>query len=83
MPSHLLGMDTDTASNPWGLEPMLDVSELASYLGVPVSTVYDWRTRGLGPRAYRFGKHLKFAVSDVRIWIEQQRELDLREQAGR
>lgn len=83
MPSHLLGMDTDTASNPWGLEPMLDVSELASYLGVPVSTVYDWRTRGLGPRAYRFGKHLKFAVSDVRIWIEQQRELDPREQAGR
>lgn len=83
VPSHLLGMDTDTASNPWGLEPMLDVSELASYLGVPVSTVYDWRTRGLGPRAYRFGKHLKFAVSDVRIWIEQQRELDPREQAGR
>ena len=82
MPSHLLGMNTDTASNPWGLEPMLDVSELASYLGVPVSTVYDWRTRGLGPRAYRFGKHLKFAVSDVRIWIEQQRELDPREQAG-
>lgn len=83
VPSHLLGMDTDTASNPWGLEPMLDVGELASYLGVPVSTVYDWRTRGLGPRAYRFGKHLKFAVSDVRIWIEQQRELEPPEQAGR
>src|SRR5690606_4753660 len=44
--------------------------------GVPVSTVYDWRTRGLGPRAYRFGKHLKFAVSDVRIGVEQQRDLD-------
>jgi hypothetical protein len=28
----------------------------------------------LGPRAYRFGKHLKFALSDVRIWIEQQRD---------
>jgi excisionase family DNA binding protein len=83
VPSHLLGMDTDTASNPWGLEPMLDVGELASYLGVPVSTVYDWRTRGLGPRAYRFGKHLKFAVSDVRIWIEQQHELEPPEQAGR
>ena len=81
-------MDTDTASNPsasnlWGLEPLLDVAELAGYLGVPVSTVYDWRTRGLGPRAYRFGKHLKFAVSDVRIWIEQQRELGPSEAAGR
>lgn len=83
VPSHLFGMETDTASNPWGLEPLLDVGELAAYLGVPVSTVYDWRTRGLGPRAYRFGKHLKFAVSDVRIWIEQQRELDPTEQAER
>lgn len=82
-PSHLFGMDTDIASNLWGLEPLLDVAELASYLGVPVSTVYDWRTRGLGPRAYRFGKHLKFAVSDVRIWIEQQREIDPHKTAGR
>ena len=69
-------MDTERspAGNPWGLEPLLDVGELAAYLGVPVSTVYDWRTRGHGPRAYRFGKHLKFALSDVRIWIEQQRD---------
>lgn len=73
---HLFDMSTEqrTADNPWGLEPLLDVGELAAYLGVPVSTVYDWRTRGFGPRAYRFGKHLKFAVSDVRIWIEQQRD---------
>jgi excisionase family DNA binding protein len=71
------------SSNLWGLEPLLDVAELASYLGVPVSTVYDWRTRGLGPRAYRFGKHLKFAVSDVWIWIEQQREIDPHKASGR
>ncbi|WP_259363312.1 helix-turn-helix domain-containing protein [Microbacterium esteraromaticum] len=69
-------MDTEhsPAGNPWGLEPLLDVGELAAYLGVPVSSVYDWRARGLGPRAYRFGKHLKFALSDVRTWIEQQRD---------
>ena len=81
--AHLLGMDTH--ENPlmlssmlpidaWGLEPLLDVFELAGYLGVPVSTVYDWRTHGKGPAAYRFGKHLKFAVSDVRAWIAEQRE---------
>ena len=60
----------------WGLEPLIDIGELAAYLGVPVSTIYDWRTRGLGPPAYRFGKHLKFAVSDVRVWVERQRETD-------
>ena len=63
---------TDTEM--WGLEPMLDVPELAAYLGVPVATVYDWRTRGKGPAAYRFGKHLKFAISDVRDWVAEQRE---------
>ncbi|TFD72889.1 hypothetical protein E3T50_04045 [Cryobacterium gelidum] len=26
------------------------------------------------PVAYRFGKHLKFAISDVRSWMAQQRE---------
>ena len=56
------------------LPPLLDIRELSEYLGVPVSTIYDWRTRGLGPPAYRFGKHLKFAVSDVRVWVEQQRD---------
>lgn len=74
--AHLLDMTTDhvSADNPWGLECLLDIKDLAEYLGLPVSTVYDWRTRGLGPPAYRFGKHLKFAVSDVRAWMDQQRD---------
>ena len=57
-----------------GLPPLLGVRELSSYLGVLVSTVYDWRARGLGPRAYRFGKHLKVAVDDLTAWIEAQRD---------
>ena len=65
---------TSAAPDAWGLEPLMDVIELAAYLGLPVSTVYDWRVHGKGPTAYRFGKHLKFAVSDVRAWIAEQRE---------
>jgi excisionase family DNA binding protein len=60
--------------NPWGLEPLLDISELANYLGVPVSTIYDWRANGKGPAAHRLGRHLKFAVADVRAWVEAQRD---------
>lgn len=60
------------------LEPLLDITELAEYLGVPVSTVYDWRARGLGPRAHRFGKRLKFALSDVQAWMATQREPESR-----
>jgi len=33
-----------------GLQPLIDVAELAAYLGVPVSTIYDWRTHGKGRR---------------------------------
>jgi hypothetical protein len=58
----------------WGLEPLIDVHDLAFCLGIPISTVYDWRVHGKGPVAYRFGKHRKFAISDVRTWIAQQRE---------
>jgi hypothetical protein len=57
---------TFSPTDDWGLEPLMDVNELASYLGIPLSTVYDWRVRGKGPTAYWFGKHLKFAISDVR-----------------
>lgn len=47
--------------------------ELAEYLGMPLSIAYDWRTSGRGPAAHRLGKHLKFAVSDVRDWVASQR----------
>ena len=27
----------------WGLERLLNINELAAYLRVPVSTIYEWR----------------------------------------
>ncbi|WP_454852134.1 helix-turn-helix domain-containing protein [Promicromonospora soli] len=70
-------MDTNTApttSPPGGLEPLLTADDLAAYLGIPVSTVRDWRTAGKGPRGVWVGKHLRYAVSDVRTWLSEQRE---------
>jgi excisionase family DNA binding protein len=70
---HLTCMKTDT--NPLsGLDPLLSIDELADYLGVPIKTIYEWRQTGRGPVGIRMGRHLKFAVSDVRAWIEHQRE---------
>lgn len=56
------------------LEPLIGVEELAEYLGVPVQTIYDWRLSGRAPRAYKLGKHLRFAVSDIAEWQEQRHE---------
>ncbi|MBE7324257.1 helix-turn-helix domain-containing protein [Nocardioides sp. Y6] len=65
----------DTSSSPlMGLEPLLSTTEVADYLGVPVKTIYEWRTHGHGPCAVRVGRHLKFAVSDVQAWVAQHRE---------
>lgn len=58
-----------------GLEPLMGVEELAEYLGVPVQTVYDWRVAGTAPRAFKFGKRLKFAVADVRTWLVEHQEV--------
>ncbi|WP_423464177.1 helix-turn-helix transcriptional regulator [Promicromonospora sp. MS192] len=66
-------METHT-SPAGGLDPLLSLDELAEYLGIPVRTIYDWRTDGKGPRGVRIGKHVKFFHSDVRAWLDQQRE---------
>jgi excisionase family DNA binding protein len=62
---------TDTES---GLEPLLSIETLADYLGVPVTTVYDWRVARKGPCGIRVGRHIMFAVSGVRAWLAQQHE---------
>ena len=54
-------MSIETTS--WGLELLLSVAELAAYLGVPISTIDDWRTNGLGPIGHRFGKYVQFALT--------------------
>lgn len=68
--AHLLGMSTTKL----GLEPLIGVEELAEYLAVPVQTIYDWRLSGRAPRAFKLGKHLRFAVSDVQAWLEERHE---------
>ena len=74
--THLCGMSIaqDDTMRLGLLEPLWSVGDLAAYLGVPVATIYDWRSNGKGPVAHRFGKHVKFAVSDIQTWLAAQRE---------
>ncbi len=50
----------------------LGVEALADELGVPVRTIYSWRSKGRAPRAAMFGKHLRFRRADVDAWCESQ-----------
>ncbi len=46
--------------------------ELATQLQISLATVYGWRSRGKGPRAYRVGRHLRFRQRDIDAWLERQ-----------
>jgi predicted DNA-binding transcriptional regulator AlpA len=44
--------------------------DTSAFLGIPVGTLYQWRTRSQGPRAYRVGRHLRYDPTDVRQWLD-------------
>ncbi len=57
-------MAVSPASREW-----LTLAQLAEEIGVPVSSIYNWRTKGGGPRAARFGRHLRINRADADAWI--------------
>ncbi|WP_377681048.1 helix-turn-helix transcriptional regulator [Micrococcus luteus] len=50
----------------------LTPQDLAAREGVPVATVYNWRTSGYGPRGFRVGKYLRYRLEDVEAWEAAQ-----------
>lgn len=53
---------------------LLTVQELAEYLAVPTSTIYQWRYRRKGPPGFRIGRHVRYRHSDVDEWIQRHVE---------
>jgi excisionase family DNA binding protein len=50
---------------------LLSGQEVADFLGVPLTTLYNWRTKGTAPRAVKVGRHLRFRRVDVDAWCER------------
>lgn len=46
--------------------------EVSNFLGVPVSTLHQWRYLRMGPPAYRVGRHLRYNPAAVRGWLQDQ-----------
>jgi excisionase family DNA binding protein len=53
---------------------LLSPEELASYLGVPLATVYRWRSRREGPLGMRVGRHVRYRLKDVERWLDERLE---------
>ena len=46
----------------------LSRQELADRYGVPVKTPAEWASKGTGPRYAKFGRHVRYRLSDVIDW---------------
>jgi hypothetical protein len=47
-----------------------DVAEFLNY--VPVKTLAVWRSRGVGPKYRKIGRHVRYDWDDVHAWIARQ-----------
>jgi excisionase family DNA binding protein len=54
---------------PTRVERLATPAEVASYLQVPVKTLYTWRYKRVGPCAHRVGRHLRYRWEDVEDWL--------------
>jgi excisionase family DNA binding protein len=51
--------------------PLMTPDQAAGYLGVPVLTLTAWRAKRIGPRFYRVGRHVRYRLADLEVWLEQ------------
>ena len=57
----------DHAEDRW-----LSRQELAERYGLPVKTPAEWASKGTGPRYAKFGRHVRYRLSDVMDWERKQ-----------
>jgi predicted DNA-binding transcriptional regulator AlpA len=58
---------TNTSDVVW-----LSRKDLAKRLAIPEKTPAEWATKGTGPKYARFGRHVRYRLSDVIAWEDQR-----------
>jgi len=53
----------------------LTPEQLAERYGVPLATVYNWRTKAYGPRGIKIGRHVRYALGEVERWEREQMDV--------
>lgn len=52
----------------------MTTAEVAEVTRTPVETVRYWRHVGKGPRSFKVGRRVLYAVDDVESWLEAARK---------
>ncbi len=62
--------DGTTGSAP---EPLVEPAAVSEFLGgIPEQTLANWRSRGKGPKFHKVGKHIRYRLSEVAAWLDEQ-----------
>lgn len=51
---------------------LINSTELAEWIGVPVATLAQWVYRGDGPPFIKVGRHRRYDPDAVRRWLDDQ-----------
>ena len=51
------------------MEKLMNTNELAEYLGIAVSTIADYRLKGIGPVYVKIGHLVRYRKADVDNWV--------------
>jgi excisionase family DNA binding protein len=54
------------------VERLLSRAEVGELLGIPVTTLANWASAGIGPRYAIVGRHSRYRPSDVEKWLESR-----------
>lgn len=49
---------------------LLTAREVADYYSVPLATLYQWNSKGTGPRYARIGRNARYRRADVDAWLD-------------
>ena len=52
-------------------QKLMDINDLADYLGIPVPTIRKWRYEGKGPIGVKIGKYVRWHPDEVERWLTQ------------
>ena len=54
------------------IDSLWSVEDVSIYLGVPVTTLDQWKWRGEGPPVRKIGRHLRYDPRAVQAWATSE-----------
>ena len=57
---------------PEGKDCLLTTEQLAEFLQIPLTSLYQWRHKGLGPKGIKVGKYIRYRRRDVDAWLDDR-----------